>query len=86
MEIDIDTNAIGQNFVKLTNIVDDMLNTKLGIIDLYLENNQTLSENFLELQLNQFILINSLKKLNFLIYLINMLFYLVKMIIMNLCY
>ena len=61
MEIDIDTNAIGQNFVKLTNIVDDMLNTKLGIIDLYLENNQTLSENFLELQLNQFILINSPK-------------------------
>ena len=33
MEIDIDTNAIGQNFVKLTNIVDDMLNTKLVIID-----------------------------------------------------
>ncbi len=60
MEIDIDTNSIGQNLVKLNNVVDDMLATKLNIFDEFLAS-KSLSISYIKFNLNFFLLLKDEK-------------------------
>jgi hypothetical protein len=60
MEIDIDTNSIGQNLVKLNNVVDDMLATKLNIFDEYLAS-KSLSYCYIKFNLINFLILKDEK-------------------------